>query len=89
MNSLDAGPNPYDAGFYEDAWFVRLQNVNLSYNLPSNWLKKIRLSRVQVYVDGKNLKVWTPWKGLDPEYTSNQLSTPPQRSISFGLKIDL
>ena len=89
MNSLDAGPNPYDAGFYEDAWFVRLQNVNLSYNLPSNWLKKIRLSRVQVYVDGKNLKVWTPWKGLDPEFTSNQLSTPPQRSISFGLKIDL
>ena len=89
MNSLDAGPNPYDAGFYEDAWFVRLQNVNLSYNLPSNWLKKIRLSRVQVYVDGKNLKVWTPWKGLDPEFTSNQQSTPPQRSISFGLKIDL
>ncbi|MBR5067969.1 MAG: TonB-dependent receptor [Bacteroidales bacterium] len=89
MNSLDAGPNPYDAGFYEDAWFVRLQNVNLSYNLPSTWLKKIKLSRVQVYVDGKNLKVWTPWKGLDPEYTSNQQSTPPQRSISFGLKIDL
>ena len=89
MNSLDGGPNPYDAGFYEKAWFVRLQNVNLSYNLPAKWVNRMRLSRLQVFVDAKNLAVWTPWEGLDPEFTSNQLATPQQRSFIFGLKIDL
>lgn len=89
MNSLDGGPNPYKAGFYEHVDFLRLQNVNLGYNLPSKWIEKLKLSRVQVYIDGKNLAVWTPWKGLDPEFTSSQLSTPQQRSFTFGLKIDL
>ena len=37
----------------------------------------------------KNLATRTSWTGLDPEFISDQQSTPQVRSFTFGLKLDL
>ena len=52
-------------------------------------LKKISLNRLEVYMNIKNLATWTSWTGLDPEFISDQQSTPQVRSFTFGLKLDL
>lgn len=88
-NSLDTSVNPMDAGFYEKTDFLRIQDITLGYRIPKQWLKKILLSRLEIYMNIKNLATWTSWTGLDPEFISNQQSTPQVRSFTFGLKLEL
>ena len=88
-NSLDTSVNPMSAGFYEKTDFLRVQDVTLAYRVPQRWLKKISLNRLEVYMNIKNLATWTSWTGLDPEFISDQQSTPQVCSFTFGLKLDL
>lgn len=88
-NSLDTSVNPMDAGFYQKADFLRLQDLTLGYKIPQHWLKKISFKRMEVYMNIKNLATWTSWEGLDPEFLGDQRSTPQVRSFTFGLKLDL
>jgi len=60
-------PNPFDHGIYDSRTFVRLQDVNLSYNLPEGALNKLGMSSASVYVSGKNLITLTDFHGWDPE----------------------
>jgi hypothetical protein len=88
-NSLDTSVNSMDAGFYEKTDFLRLQDVTLSYKFPKRLIQKTMLNRLEVYMNIKNLATWTSWGGLDPEFISDQRSTPQVRSFTFGLKLDL
>lgn len=87
MNNLQA---EYMAGIrgyvYDPASFVRLKDVSLSYDFPINTIDKLGLSRVRVYVTGRNLLTYTKWRGLDPEL-SNQEAVPLQKEYVFGLNI--
>ena len=62
------GFTQYDSGdfFLQDAWFIRLQNVSLSYALPQKWFGKF-ISGGNIRLDGQNLFTITPYKGVDPE----------------------
>lgn len=52
---------------YNDRSFIRLQDVSLAYSLSKNLLDKIHVKSLQFFVSGKNLAIWTKWKGMDPE----------------------
>lgn len=76
---------------YFDASYLRLKNVALSYSLPADLIRKIKVDRVRIYAQGQNLYTWwhrnSPF--LDPEsgafgYTNN---LPPMRSIIIGAQI--
>lgn len=88
-NALDTSVNPYDAGFYEKTDFLRVQDITLGWRLPQQWLKKISLNRLELYMNVKNLATWTSWTGLDPEFIGSQQATPQTRSFTFGLKLEL
>ncbi|OJV20492.1 MAG: SusC/RagA family TonB-linked outer membrane protein [Dyadobacter sp. 50-39] len=60
--------NPLGYGFYESRSFARLQDVSLSYHIPEQLLKPVKIASLQVYVSAKNLATWTSWKGWDPEF---------------------
>ena len=47
--------------------FIRLQDVTLSYTVPQSFLKKLTISRMNLFVTGKNLLTITSWDGWDPE----------------------
>lgn len=85
------GVNPQmDSRFLEDASFLRLKNVMLSYTFPRMWMQKTNfLSNLRVYVQGQNLLTFTGFSGLDPESSSNiyQAQYPMSRQYSFGLEV--
>lgn len=70
--------------------FVRLQDVSLSYNVPSVFLKKCSVNRLRLYVSGSNLFTITDWDGWDPETGSGLDASkfPVMRSYSIGLNLE-
>lgn len=76
---------------YEDASFIRLKNVQISYELSKNLLKKAHLQQCMFFVRSQNLLTITSFSGLDPEVNgdfSNQ-QLPPLRTIAVGLQLSL
>lgn len=70
---------------------IRLQDVSLNYDLDHFSWKKIPLKQIQLYVYANDLGII--WKandfGLDPDLitgSSERLSNPTAKSISFGIK---
>lgn len=80
--------------YVEDASFIRLKNVNLTYTLPSKYVGKIGFSDIKIYVNGSNLYTMSKYSGFDPDISfNNQLlpgfdrySYPKSRTFSLGLK---
>lgn len=71
----------------ESASHVRMQEVNLSYNLPSRLLQKIKMGRVQVFAQGNDLfTIVSNNVGEDPEYPLGTLK--PQARVSLGVKCE-
>ncbi len=82
--------DPIDGQYlYQDRSFIRLQDVSLSYNVPSKWLKKMNISNLRVYASGKNLLTITDWEGMDPELGVGFSlgSYPLMRSYTFGVNL--
>ena len=84
----DANANSFGVNFYENAAFVRLKDVSISYDVPSEILKRAKINSCKVYVTGRNLATFTKFTALDPELT-NQYGLPLQKEIVFGLTITL
>ncbi len=55
-----------DFGF-EDASFIRLKNVSLSYDFPNSFIKKASLESLRIFFAAQNLFTITNYSGLDPE----------------------
>ena len=78
----------------EDASFLRLSNLSVSYRLPIPKNKVV--NNISVGVSGSNLYVWTKYSGWDPEVSSHGNSMtkvgvdigsyPSARTYSFDLK---
>jgi TonB-linked SusC/RagA family outer membrane protein len=90
MNHINAsrmaGVSAEDDNFFENASFVRIKDVSLSYDFPLHMIAKIGLNRLRLYVTGRNLYTFTEWNGLDPEL-DDQRFTPLERQIVFGLNL--
>ena len=86
--------------FLEDASFVKLRELSLSYQLPSGMVGHMfgNANAVRLELSGRNLKTWTGYTGLDPEVSNfgNQNVTryfdvtpyPPSRSFFFSISAD-
>jgi len=80
--------------YIEDGSFVRLRNVNLSYQLPSKVTRRVRFSSAKIYVSAQNLLTFTNYSGYDPEvgsFNQNPLINgvdngryPAARSLTVG-----
>ncbi|WP_316817324.1 TonB-dependent receptor [Pedobacter nyackensis] len=75
--------------FLQDASYLRLKNLYLSYTVPEAITKKIMAKGITVYVSGDNLITWTKYEGNDPERAgSGRFAQFPQlRIYTAGLKI--
>ena len=80
----------------EDASFVRLREVSLSYTLPRKWLENTFIRKLDIGVSGRNLLLFTDYSGIDPETnlsgTSNSLgrdyfNMPNTRGYLFNLQV--
>ncbi len=73
-------------GFFEDASFIRLKDVTLSYDVSQSFAERLGLGSLRLYATGHNLWTHASWTGLDPELGS-QLSTPLQRTFVGGINV--
>lgn len=73
---------------YQDASFIKLKNISLSYTLPQAWLKKTKISNAKIYTLAQNIFTITNYYGIDPE-SQLLLYLPPLRTITFGIQIGL
>ncbi len=62
--------------FLEDGSFIRVRNINLSYNLPAGLSQRLLLQSARVYVSATNALTFTRYTGYDPEV--NGLAGNPQ-----------
>ncbi len=84
--------------FVGDATWTRLRELSLMYNINGNWLKnKTKLSSIQLGLTGRNLFLWTPIVGFDPEVNQagvgngfgiEYFTNPSTRSVLFSLKVN-
>lgn len=74
----------------EDNTYLRLKNLNFSYNLPIGWLKSTGIRAVKVYASGSNLFVLNRLgiykNSFDPE---SRFTYPPVRTLTLGLNVTL
>jgi len=92
----------YSTRFLEDASFLRLRDVTISYDVPESITSKIKMRSLRIYFTGRNLLTYTPYfTGFDPEVglPSQESSTdaangsfydfsyPATKSFTFGIDI--
>lgn len=90
--------NQRSSRYLEDGSYVRLKNITLGYNLPSNLVSKVKLSSARIYVTGQNLITFTDYSGFDPEASSSfdvgnsgvdQGAIPQFKTYTVGVNIGL
>lgn len=84
-------PMQYSTRQMQSASFLRLKNINLTYALPVNLIRKIGLSSARVYFNGSNLLTFSKYKTADPEvnqYGTRGWETPIGKIYTFGLDIN-
>ncbi len=109
VNTISVSYDDYGSSIYtggdedwieKDVNYLRLQEIRLSYNLPSNWLKNTIFSGVTVYAAGNDLCTWTNYSGIDAVGNTvsaaaggsggegyDVWSIPNPRGYSFGLNV--
>ena len=80
--------------FVEDASYLRLSYVQLSYSFEPDWLKKFGLRSLTFYASADNVCFWTKYSGLDPEVSSggdgiayDWSNTPRPRSYTISISV--
>lgn len=78
--------------FLYDGTYLRLRDVTLSYNLPENFIDRIGVNNLRLYVKGTNLLTWVKDKriDMDPEVGitgQSDLRIPISKQFLVGLDL--
>jgi TonB-linked SusC/RagA family outer membrane protein len=95
LDQSDISQQPSTA-FVEDASFLRMKNMRLSYTLPKDLLNKAQIKNLRVYAQLSNVFTLTKYSGLDPEVRNSgrdmgldRGSWPTPRQVMFGVILGL
>jgi TonB-dependent starch-binding outer membrane protein SusC len=82
--------------YLEDASFLRLKSLRLSYTIPENVFNRLNISNARIYLQVTNLFTITKYSGLDPEMNTtvaqmglDQGALPTPRQIMLGINLGL
>lgn len=71
--------------FVYETSYLRLKNINFSWNVPQPFLKKLNVQSCMVFAGVSNIWTLTKWPGLDPELTGAALGSSSQSSDPYPL----
>lgn len=74
-----------NATYLENVSFMRIRNITLAYSLPDKWIRKVRLSSVDLSLSLENFFTFTNYSGIDPETPGT--TYPVTRSVSWGISV--
>ena len=84
-------------GYIEDASFVRLSEVSMTWVVPAAAARILKSGGLSLTVAGRNLGLWSDYSGFDPEVISNTganftttdfLTNPPGRSYTLRVNFN-
>src|SRR5690606_7379698 len=88
----------YSSLYLEDASYIRLKTVSLSYSLPAKYLSRIYVKNLTMTATAQNLFTMTNYSGMDPEVSVRHgvltpgfdwSAYPRAKILVFGLKVTL
>jgi len=77
---------PYSTGVITDASYFRLDNLNISYQVPGLWLRRSGITNCSINISCRNVLTITPYKVGDP-VAQSIYNIPPQRVVSGGVHL--
>jgi TonB-linked SusC/RagA family outer membrane protein len=89
--AADVSFNSQSTRFLTKADYLSLNNVRLGYNIPANLLDKLHLTKLNIYLSGDNLLMYSKRDGLNPQTLVNSSNSGiymPMTTFSFGTKIE-
>jgi TonB-linked SusC/RagA family outer membrane protein len=85
--------------YVEDASYIRLKNIALSYTFPKAWIARLKIDRVKATFAASNVWTLTKYTGLDPEVSAQSAdqntagydwaTVPQPRTIQLILNVTL
>jgi hypothetical protein len=88
LSKDNSGNNTTFSEFWlEDASYLRIKNINLNFNLPSDYCSKLGMSSFGLYISVQNAHTFTKYDGPEVDTTADPLTGIPQpRTYTLGLK---
>ncbi|MBM3164291.1 MAG: TonB-dependent receptor [Bacteroidetes bacterium] len=74
--------NVFSSFYVEDGSFLRLRNLQLGYSFSKDWLRKINMEQLRVYLAANNLFTLTKYMGYDPDLGS---SSALSAGVDYGM----
>ncbi len=96
-NSDSNRNNRFSDKYVENGSFIRCKSMTMGYTMPSEWMQKMHISSVRMYVSVTNPFLITKYSGMDPEVGSwNPLAAgidygfyPQARTFTLGINVGL
>ncbi len=91
MPRIDSNHSNYNSRvsdrYVEDASYLRIKNIVLSYSLPKKWIRKVYLQNLNVSFNVQNVCTFTGYTGYDPEVGSQngQYTMQGQGMLMYGV----
>ena len=73
--------------FLKNGNFLRMKNIELSYNLPAALTQKWYMSEVRLFVNANNLITWDKLDGLTDPESNGSNRYPIMKTVNFGVNI--
>ncbi|MDR1747088.1 MAG: TonB-dependent receptor, partial [Tannerella sp.] len=73
----------YSSYWMRKANYLKIQNVQIGYTIPSKLIKQAGIDNLRFYLSGQNLGILSDYIGFDPEGGYY----PLMRTISFGIQL--
>lgn len=73
--------------FFVSRNFLALNNITLSYNIPSSFIKRWGIEGARLYLVGDNLGLLSARQGFDPRFGGG-VGYKAMRTYSFGVKLN-
>jgi len=98
QGGLGSGFTGPSSQFIEDAGYVKLREVSVSYTFDQPWVRSsLGFDAIDVRVSGRNLHTWTNYTGIDPESSLfgadvaqqgfDYFGTPQTRSFTVSITL--
>jgi hypothetical protein len=75
--------------FFRETDYIRLKQLEVAYNLGSDFAGRLGLNNLRVYANGFNLATWSPYKVGDPESSGDERGGryPQKRIFNLGVNV--
>jgi len=70
-----------------DGSFFRLQSIQLGYSIPKHLLEPLRINNLKLYVNGRNLFLWTKMPNDGVGMDDPGSNYPTKKQINLGLNV--